>query len=82
MQKITVPKRLSLSNMPLGLLLIMMAALLIISMGIAIGVGSVPISQSTVWGVIAHKLSFSHTLPNWSIGRENIVWAVRFPRTI
>jgi iron complex transport system permease protein len=75
-------KKLSISNMPLGLLIIVLAVILIMSMGVAIGVGSVSISQSTVWGVIAHKLSLSSSLPNWSIGRENIVWAVRFPRTI
>lgn len=82
MKKLPSSKKLSFSAIPLGLLLMSLAVLLIIAMGIAIGVGSVPISQSTVWGVIAHKLSFSNSLPNWSIGRENIVWAVRFPRTI
>jgi len=75
-------KRLSLSNIPLGLLLVALVVLLIILMAIAIGVGAVSISQSTVWGVIAHKLSLSNSLPDWSIGRENIVWEVRFPRTI
>ena len=82
MKKSSSTKKLTFSAIPLGLLLVGLVALLIISMTIAIGVGAVPVSQSTVWGVIAHKLSFSNSLPNWSIGRENIVWEVRFPRTI
>ena len=61
---------------------ISLTILLILLMGIAVGVGSVPIPQSTVWGVISHKLSLSQSLPSWSLGRENIIWEVRLPRTI
>ncbi len=72
----------SLAKLPMLWLLISLAILLIVSMGVAVGVGSVAIDQATVWGVIAHKLSLSSSLPNWSIGRENIIWAVRLPRVI
>jgi iron complex transport system permease protein len=70
------------AHVPLRILLPTLAILLILLMGVAIGVGSVSISQSTVWGVIAHKLSLTNGLPSWSMGRENIIWAVRMPRVI
>ncbi|MFI8620467.1 MAG: iron ABC transporter permease [Marinomonas sp.] len=72
---------------PLPMLVVILVILLLGLMGLAIGVGSVSIQQSTVWGVIANKLSLAWLhptwfLPDWSMGRENIVWAVRLPRTI
>lgn len=67
---------------PLRVLLLTLAVSLILLMALAIGVGSVSIAQSTVWGVIAHKLSISNVVPDWTMGRENIVWAVRLPRVI
>lgn len=75
-------KTMLIAKIPLRFLLLALSLLLIILMGIAIGVGSVPISQSTVWGIIGNKLSFANSLPTWSMGRENIVWAVRLPRVI
>ncbi|WP_067019520.1 FecCD family ABC transporter permease [Marinomonas spartinae] len=72
---------------PLPVLLLLLCLLLLLMMGVAVGVGSVPISQTTVWGIIIHKISLavgevSWLTPHWSMGRENIVWAVRLPRTI
>jgi len=75
-------KPMLIAKIPLRVLLLALSILLIVLMGIAIGVGSVPISQSTVWGIIGNKLSFTNSLPTWSMGRENIVWAVRLPRVI
>jgi iron complex transport system permease protein len=75
-------KPMLIAKIPLRVLLLALSILLIILMGIAIGVGSVPISQSAVWGIIGNKLSFTNSLPTWSMGRENIVWAVRLPRVI
>ncbi|ETX12366.1 ABC transporter permease [Marinomonas ushuaiensis DSM 15871] len=75
-------KTMLIAKIPLRVLLFALSIFLIILMGVAIGVGSVPISQSTVWGVIGNKLSFTNSLPTWSMGRENIVWAVRLPRVI
>ncbi|MBU1295119.1 MAG: iron ABC transporter permease, partial [Gammaproteobacteria bacterium] len=69
-------------RVPLPVLLIMLSILLLLLMGVAIGVGSVSISQSTVWNVIGHKLSITNMQPNWSMGRENIIWSVRLPRTL
>ncbi|MEP3349087.1 MAG: iron ABC transporter permease [Marinomonas sp.] len=69
-------------KLTLRALLLTLSILLIILMGTAVGVGSVSIPQSTVWGVIGNKLSLTNSLPTWSMGRENIVWAVRMPRVI
>lgn len=69
-------------HLPLSVMIIGLSMSLVLLMGIAIGVGSVPISQSTVWSVIGNKLSITHTAPTWSLGRENIIWAVRLPRTL
>lgn len=70
------------SKLTLRTLLLALSILLIILMGTAVGVGSVSIPQSTVWGIIGNKLSLTNSLPTWSMGRENIVWAVRMPRVI
>lgn len=75
-------KAMSITKFPLRALLLVLGVLLIALMGLAIGVGSVSIPQSTVWSVIGNKLSFTNYTPSWSMGRENIVWAVRTPRVI
>jgi len=71
-----------LKQLPLKILILLLTSLLILLMGIAIGVGSISIAPATVWGIIAHKLSLFDGPTTWSLGRENIVWAVRLPRTI
>jgi len=80
--KPTHPKRPFLAHAPLISLLVILCVALIASMAIAIGVGAIPISQTTVWAVIGNKLSITDLSPDWSKGRENIVWAVRTPRVI
>lgn len=67
---------------PLKFLLLALIFLLVLLMALAIGVGSIPIEQSTVWGVIGHKLDLTSGPVEWSRGRENIVWAVRLPRVL
>jgi len=71
-----------LKQLPLKVLILLLTSLLILLMGTAIGVGSISIAPATVWGIIAHKLSLFDGPTTWSLGRENIVWAVRLPRTI
>jgi len=81
MEQPTINKR-RIAGTPLHLWVFALTCLLVMLMILAIGVGSVSIPQSTVWGIIAHKLSLTNNLPDWSMGRENIVWAVRLPRII
>ena len=55
---------------------------LLISLSVAISVGSVPVHLSTVWGVLLNKLSPEIIQQTWSKGREAIVWDIRFPRAL
>ena len=55
---------------------------LVVSITVAIGVGAVPVSPSTVWGVILNKISPDLIKETWSKGREAIVWEIRFPRAL
>ena len=56
--------------------------LLLMSLTVAIGVGAVSIPASTVWGVLANKISPGMVEETWSKGREAIVWDIRFPRAL
>ena len=58
------------------------AALLLISLSIAVSVGAVSVPTSTVWGILANKVSPDLFVPIWSQGREAIVWEIRFPRAL
>ena len=55
---------------------------LLISLSVAISVGSVPVHLSTVWSVILNKLSPELVQQTWSKGREAIIWDIRFPRAL
>ena len=57
-------------------------ALLLVSLSVAISVGSVRIPQSTVWGVFLNRISPGIVDPSWSQGRAAIVWEIRFPRAL
>lgn len=57
-------------------------AALLVSLSIAISVGAVPVPLSTVWGVFLNKLSPGMVEQNWSLGREAVVWEIRFPRAL
>ena len=63
-------------------LLLGLAILLLVTMSVAVGAGAVPIPVETVWRVIASKLVPGSITPDWSAGRENIVWEVRLPRIV
>lgn len=66
----------------LPLILIAGFFILVLSITFAISVGAVPISPSTVWGVILNKISPDLIEPTWSKGRAAIVWQIRFPRAL
>jgi iron complex transport system permease protein len=55
---------------------------LVASMSIAVSVGAIGIPMQTVWGVLVNKLLPGVVTPDWSAGREAIVWDIRFPRAI
>ena len=56
--------------------------LLLTSLSVAVSVGAVSIPASTVWGILANKVSPRLIDPVWSQGREAIVWEIRFPRAL
>ncbi|WP_296429315.1 iron ABC transporter permease [Yoonia sp.] len=58
------------------------ALVLFLSVSMAISVGAVSVPLSTVWGIIANKLIPGVITPDWSTGREAIVWDIRLPRAI
>lgn len=56
--------------------------LLCLTITAAVSLGSAPIPVSTVWSIIASKLSPGSVEVAWSAGRESIVWDVRLPRVV
>ncbi|SMC42751.1 iron ABC transporter permease [Rhizobium sp. RU36D] len=62
------------------LLLAGLTLLACVTAGVSFGSASVPFT--TVWSIIANKMSPGLVAVDWSAGRESIVWDVRFPRVI
>jgi iron complex transport system permease protein len=57
-------------------------AVLALSVIVAVSVGAVAIPLGTVWGVALDRLLPGIVTPDWSTGRANIVWEIRFPRVV
>ncbi len=57
-------------------------AVLLISVVVAVSVGAVGIPPGTVWGVALDRILPGVVTPDWSAGRANIVWEIRFPRVV
>lgn len=55
---------------------------LLVSLSIAVSVGAVSVPLGTVWGVLLNKLHPGVVERTWSLGREAIVWDIRFPRAL
>ncbi|HMS96053.1 MAG TPA: iron ABC transporter permease [Tabrizicola sp.] len=58
------------------------AAALVVSVIVAVSVGAVAIPFGTVWGIALDRILPGIVTPDWSAGRENIVWEIRFPRVV
>ena len=58
------------------------AVALFVSLSVAVSVGAVSVPLPTVWGIMVNKLSAGLINPDWSAGREAIVWDIRLPRAI
>lgn len=58
------------------------AAVLVLSIVLAVSVGAVPIPPGTVWAIALDRLAPGLVTPDWTAGRANIVWEIRFPRVI
>ncbi|MFT7107400.1 MAG: iron complex transport system permease protein [Yoonia sp.] len=66
----------------LRLTYVLAAVALFVSLSVAVSVGAVSVPLPTVWGIMANKLAPGLITPDWSTGREAIVWDIRLPRAI
>ena len=55
---------------------------LLLTILVAVSVGAVSIPLATVWGILANQLIPGLVTPDWSGGREAIIWDIRFPRAL
>ena len=58
-----------------------------LSVLLAVSIGAVAVPIGTVWGILAHQLVPSLApsglaTPDWTPGRQAIVWDIRFPRAL
>lgn len=68
-------------NMPL--ILSVLFFVLIMSMTFAITVGSVSITSSVIWQVVATKIGFGSMIePTFTKAQEVIIWQIRIPRVL
>jgi iron complex transport system permease protein len=58
------------------------AAVLLVSIIVAVSVRAVAIPLGTVWGVALDRILPGIVTSDWSAGRANIVWEIRFPRVV
>lgn len=58
------------------------AAVLVLSVVLAVSVGAVAIPPGTVWAIALDRVVPGLVASDWSAGRANIVWEIRFPRVI
>ena len=58
------------------------AAVLVVSAIVAVSVGAVAIPLGTVWGIALDRILPGIVTPDWTAGRANIVWEIRFPRVV
>ena len=65
-----------------GLVIVVSFVTLIVSVSVAVSVGAIPVPTATVWGILAEKVGVTVIEPDWSKGREAIVWDIRFPRAL
>lgn len=58
------------------------AAVLVLSIVLAVSLGAVAIPPGVVWSIALDRIAPGLVVPDWSAGRANIVWEIRFPRAI
>jgi iron complex transport system permease protein len=58
------------------------AGALLAAILLAVSIGAVGVPLSTVWGILANHAVPGLVTPDWTTGREAIVWDIRFPRAL
>ncbi len=71
----------SLEHTHLRLILLILGILLLLSVVFGVSLGPVSISMADVWRIAIYKIGLIER-GDWSIGSENIVWLIRFPRVM
>lgn len=69
-------------SLPLAIFLAGGVLFLIFSISVAVSVGAISVPMPTVWGIVVNKIVPGTIEQSWSLGREAIVWDIRFPRAI
>ncbi len=57
-------------------------ALCLLALTLSVSIGSTRIPAGTVWAIVSHKLGLVPVTPDWTEGRQNIVWDLRLPRAL
>lgn len=78
----TPGRPLALSRFGFSTLLLVLAALLLVSVTLAVMIGPVPLAPSLVWRVALHQLAPGLIIPNWEAFQQTIIWEIRFPRVL
>ncbi|QFG27596.1 iron ABC transporter permease [Actinomadura sp. WMMB 499] len=68
--------------MPYALVVVLLAALVLVSATAGIAVGSVRLPPDQVWGILLHRLHPALAAADWTPVRETIVMDVRLPRVL
>ena len=63
-------------------LIIIGLLILLVSLSVAVSVGTVPVSTGTVWAILSNKVWPGLIEQTWTQGREAIVWEIRLPRAL
>ncbi|MBQ2259850.1 MAG: iron ABC transporter permease [Loktanella sp.] len=79
---ITTARRVIRARRAFPVALILSALVLLVSVSAAISVGAVTVPTRVVWGVITDNLLPGVITPDWSPGRNAIVWELRLPRAL
>ncbi|PVH27783.1 FecCD family ABC transporter permease [Pararhodobacter oceanensis] len=69
-------------RLPVWAIAVSGVAVLLVSLSLAVSVGAVSIPLATVWSILINKIAPETLARDWSVGREAIVWDIRFPRAI
>lgn len=65
-----------------GILIGGLVVALVVSVTLAVMIGPVAIAPTHVWGVALHHVAPGLVTPDWPDFQDDIVWQIRFPRTL
>ncbi len=69
-------------RLPLGFILALLAVLLVLSMAVAVAVGSAQLSTADVFRMLLNRAGLTRFPTTWEPHEEQILFALRFPRVV